>query len=181
MKNEVSVAELLVREGWGDHVPARSSRSRWRVVAVMVAVVLGCGVAALLRFSSGPSHPSNPDQVTLIGMPTRTSGLAGADATPSSDNPVPPNGTGAGGPATGTPAGHSSRGLTPWITSSETTPPSVPQTSETTSPRGDPPPTDSTTTPPSSPTTSPTAPSHNPPSTTTPTQPSACLLFIICI
>jgi hypothetical protein len=176
VKNEVSVAELLVREGWGDHVPARSSRSRWRVIAVMVAVVLGCGVAALLRFSSSPSHPSNPDQVTLIGMPARTSGVAGADATPSSDNPVPPNGTGAGGPGTGEPTGHAGRGLTPWITSSVTTPPPVPQTTETSSPRDDPPPTDSTTTTPSAPTSSPTAPSHTPT-----TQPTNCLLFIICI
>ena len=46
MNDEVSVAELLEREGWTE--AERAPRRRLRVIAVMLAVVMGCGVAAVL-------------------------------------------------------------------------------------------------------------------------------------
>jgi hypothetical protein len=131
--NEVSVAELLIREGWDQHVPPKA-RSRWRVVAVMVAVVLGCGVAAIVRFSSGAPEQQTPDLVSVIGMPPRTSGLAGADAIPSSDSPTSQDGT-TSDPGTST--GDSSGETTTSGTASVTTTPTTSETAPTTSGRDD--------------------------------------------
>ncbi len=85
MNDEVSVAELLVREGWGDEHPA--ARSRWRVVAVMLAVVIGCGTAAVLvAFNGTPREDAQEvDQIRVIPMPDRSTGLGGADQ--STDSP----------------------------------------------------------------------------------------------
>ncbi|WP_328446008.1 hypothetical protein [Amycolatopsis sp. NBC_00438] len=85
MNDEVSVAELLVREGWGD----RPVQSRWRVVAVMLAVVIGCGAAAVLvAFSSGQVHQDAApvDQIKVVPMPQRTTGLGGAGQATDSPN-----------------------------------------------------------------------------------------------
>jgi hypothetical protein len=85
VNDEVSVAELLVREGWGD----RPVQSRWRVVAVMLAVVIGCGAAAVLvAFSSGQvrQDAAPVDQIKVIPMPQRTTGLGGADQATDSPN-----------------------------------------------------------------------------------------------
>ncbi|WP_027945163.1 hypothetical protein [Amycolatopsis taiwanensis] len=46
MNDEVSVTEVMDRDGWPE-APSTAS-ARFRVVAVMLAVVLGCGLAALL-------------------------------------------------------------------------------------------------------------------------------------
>jgi hypothetical protein len=92
VNDEVSVAELLVREGWGD----RPVQSRWRVVAVMLAVVIGCGAAAVLvAFSSGQvrQDAAPVDQIQVIPMPQRTTGLGGADQ--ATDSP-PDGGIGGG-------------------------------------------------------------------------------------
>jgi hypothetical protein len=79
--DEVSVAELLEREGWRDAAPARSGRMR--VVAVMLAVVLGCGLAALL-VHFGSQHPETDSApFTLPHGPT--GGLAGGGV-PASPN-----------------------------------------------------------------------------------------------
>jgi hypothetical protein len=78
VNDEVSVAELLVREGWSDRPPAAS---RWRVVAVMLAVVIGCGTAAVLvAFSSHQvrQDAAPVDQIQVVPMPQRTTGLGGA-------------------------------------------------------------------------------------------------------
>ncbi|WIX80252.1 hypothetical protein QRX50_05540 [Amycolatopsis carbonis] len=75
---EVSVAELLVREGWGERLPP-PSRSRWRMVAVMVAVVVGCGAAAIL-VSFGTTANDEATRLTemkVIEMPDRTDGAGG--------------------------------------------------------------------------------------------------------
>ncbi|MDT7801882.1 MAG: hypothetical protein QOI78_5315 [Actinomycetota bacterium] len=92
MNDEVSVAELLVREGWGD----RPVQSRWRVVAVMLAVVIGCGAAAVLvAFSGGQvrQDAAPVDQIQVVPMPQRTTGLGGADQ--ATDSP-PDGGIGGG-------------------------------------------------------------------------------------
>ncbi|WP_072474983.1 hypothetical protein [Amycolatopsis australiensis] len=93
MNDEVSVAELLVREGWGDR--AGPGQSRWRVLAVMLAVVVGCGVAAVLVGLSGHGrqNASPVDQIQVIPFPQRTTGLGGADQ--ATDSP-PDGGTGGG-------------------------------------------------------------------------------------
>lgn len=79
MNDEVSVAELLVREGWGDR--PGPGQSRWRVVAVMLAVIVGCGAAAaLVAFGGNERQDAAPvDQIQVIPFPQRTTGLGGAD------------------------------------------------------------------------------------------------------
>ncbi|RSM39168.1 hypothetical protein DMA12_30570 [Amycolatopsis balhimycina DSM 5908] len=79
MNDEISVAELLVREGWGDKPPPASAR--WRVVAVMLAVVIGCGAAAVLvAFGGTTRQDAAPvDQIQVIPFPQRTTGLGGVD------------------------------------------------------------------------------------------------------
>lgn len=93
MNDEVSVAELLVREGWGDR--PEGGPSRWRVVAVMLAVVVGCGAAAVLVALSGKARQdaSPVDQIQVIPFPQRTTGLGGAGQ--ATDSP-PEGGTGGG-------------------------------------------------------------------------------------
>ncbi|MEU7783903.1 hypothetical protein [Amycolatopsis sp. NPDC049159] len=93
MNDEVSVAELLVREGWGDRTGP--GQSRWRVLAVMLAVVIGCGAAAVLVGLGGKGTPdaSAVDQIQVIPFPQRTTGLGGADQ--ATDSP-PEGGTGGG-------------------------------------------------------------------------------------
>jgi len=73
VNDEVSVAELLEREGWTEVEPPR--RGRLRVLAVMMAVVTGCGLAAILvHFGSQPET----DSPSLFGLPHGpTGGLAG--------------------------------------------------------------------------------------------------------
>ncbi|GHF44237.1 hypothetical protein FHX82_001884 [Amycolatopsis bartoniae] len=73
MNDEVSVAELLEREGWGE--PPSKPNGRMRVVAVMLAVVLGCGIAALLVHFGSQSTQADG---TLFQLPHGpTGGLAG--------------------------------------------------------------------------------------------------------
>ncbi|GLY40969.1 hypothetical protein Amsp01_069920 [Amycolatopsis sp. NBRC 101858] len=93
MNDEVSVAELLVREGWGDR--SGTGQSRWRVLAVMLAVVIGCGAAAVLVGLSGKGteNASPVDQIQVIPFPQRTTGLGGAGQ--ATDSP-PEGGTGGG-------------------------------------------------------------------------------------
>lgn len=168
--DEVSVAEILVREGWSHHVPPRS-RSRWRVILVMVAVVLGCGTAAMLvRTGHSADHQAQPLEQIIIEMPQRTSGIAGADATPAPEQSNVPGGTGAGsrttGPRTSGEQGTTTRpvsspGHTSASTSGTTTPRVTPSTT------GRPSPGTTSTTPSNSPSSSPP-----PPPTTSP-----CFLF----
>ncbi|MFJ9784160.1 hypothetical protein ACIRSS_31585 [Amycolatopsis sp. NPDC101161] len=93
MNDEVSVAELLVREGWGER--SGPGQSRWRVLAVMLAVVIGCGAAAVLvgLGGKGRQDASPVDQIQVIPFPQRTTGLGGADQ--ATDSP-PEGGTGGG-------------------------------------------------------------------------------------
>ncbi|WP_236796626.1 hypothetical protein [Amycolatopsis sp. GM8] len=74
MNDEVSVAALLEREGWEE--PRRRPNGRMRMTAVMLAVVLGCGLAALLvHFGSQSSEADSPSVFNLPHPPT--GGLAG--------------------------------------------------------------------------------------------------------
>ncbi|WP_372671484.1 hypothetical protein [Amycolatopsis kentuckyensis] len=93
MNDEVSVAELLVREGWGER--SGPGQSRWRVLAVMLAVVIGCGAAAVLvgLGGKGTENASPVDQIQVIPFPQRTTGLGGAGQ--ATDSP-PEGGTGGG-------------------------------------------------------------------------------------
>ncbi|MGV9300204.1 hypothetical protein [Amycolatopsis sp. NPDC003676] len=89
MNDEVSVAELLVREGHERRIPP-PSRSRWRMVSVMLAVIVGCGAAAML-VSYGTTASDGASRITemrVIEMPDRTGGAGGVDET----NPPTPTG-----------------------------------------------------------------------------------------
>ncbi len=79
--DDVSVADLLIREGWDDHEESRA-KSRWRVIAVTIGVVVACGAAAVLfGFDSEPEQNAQPNQISVIEMPKRPSENRGADAT----------------------------------------------------------------------------------------------------
>lgn len=173
MDDEVSVAELLVREGWGDD-ESHAARSRWRVVAVMLAVVIGCGTAAVLvAFNGTPREDAQQvDQIRVIPMPERTTGLGGADQSTDS-----PNEGGVGGGTANEPGG-THTGTTHTVAHNET---STAPTSE--APASAPPATSGTSSPflptagslTSEPTQLPVPPPPPPPTTTTR---QICVLFI---
>ncbi|MGW4483969.1 hypothetical protein ACWEOE_09035 [Amycolatopsis sp. NPDC004368] len=93
MDEEVSVADLLVREGWGERLPP-PSRSRWRMVAVMAAVVVGCGAAAILVGfgTTANDEATRLTEMKVIEMPDRTDGAGGV----SESNPPPATIAGSG-------------------------------------------------------------------------------------
>lgn len=81
MDDDVSVADLLIREGWDDYEESRK-KSRWRVVAVVIAVVVACGAAGILvGFGSDPEQNAQEKQISVIEMPKRPSENGGADVT----------------------------------------------------------------------------------------------------
>ncbi|MFJ7210687.1 hypothetical protein [Amycolatopsis sp. NPDC098790] len=169
MNDEVSVAELLVREGWGER--SGPGQSRWRVLAVMLAVVIGCGAAAVLvgLGGKGTENASPVDQIQVIPFPGRTTGLGGADQ--ATDSP-PEGGTGGGDvvPGVGVPR----ETVTEVPGSDPTTESSTdPGTTTTTPTSGDPSsPVTTTTTPPSG--------GQLPPPTTTQPKPRPSCILIIC-
>ncbi|MEU0531019.1 hypothetical protein [Amycolatopsis tolypomycina] len=178
MNDEVSVAELLVREGWGDR--AEPGQSRWRVVAVMLAVIVGCGAAAaLVAFGGKERQDASPvDQIQVIPFPQRTTGLGGADQ--ATDSP-PDGGIGGGTGGDVVTASNEHRGTVtevpgrdPATTGSTSTGTAAPTATST---GADPSTTGSaTTTPPGNP-----PPSTRPPApTTTPRAEPSCVLVIIC-
>lgn len=159
MNDEVSVAELLVREGWGER--SGPGQSRWRVLAVMLAVVIGCGAAAVLvgLGGKGRQDASPVDQIQVIPFPQRTTGLGGADQ--ATDSP-PEGGTGGGDVVPGVgvpretvtevpgtdPTTRSSSAATPITTPTSGDPSSSVTSTTTTPPSGQqPPPPHPTTTP----------------------------------
>jgi hypothetical protein len=178
VNDEVSVAELLVREGWGDR--PGPGQSRWRVVAVMLAVIVGCGAAAALVALGGKERQdaSPVDQIQVIPFPQRTTGLGGADQ--ATDSP-PDGGIGGGtggevvtasgehrGTVTEVPGrdpateSNSTGTATPTATSAGSDPSTT--GSPTTTPTGKPPPS-----------------AGNPPApTSTPRPQPSCILGIIC-
>lgn len=88
MDDEVSVAELLEREGWTE--AEQRAKGKLRVMAVMLAVIVGCGLAALLvHFGSQDPQADAPSLLDLPHGPT--GGLAGGGV-PS--NPPPTEQTG---------------------------------------------------------------------------------------
>ena len=107
MNEEVSVADLLVREGWGERVPP-PSRSRWRMVAVMLAVVVGCGAGAVLVGfgTTANDTAAHVTEMKVIEMPDRTGGAGGVSET----NPPTDGGTSGGegqqSSSTGRPSDH---------------------------------------------------------------------------
>jgi hypothetical protein len=92
VNNEVPVAQLLVREGRNRSGPP-NTRSRSRVIAVLLSVVLGCGAAAVMvSVGSSVQQQAQPtDRIGTVQMPQRTDGNAGADTTldPESSSGVP--------------------------------------------------------------------------------------------
>jgi hypothetical protein len=168
VNDEVSVAELLVREGWGDR--SGPGQSRWRVLAVMLAVVIGCGAAAVLVGLSGKGteNASPVDQIQVIPFPGRTTGLGGADQ--ATDSP-PEGGTGGGDvvPGVGVPR----ETVTEVPGTDPTTESSTTDTATTTTPTSGDPGSSAT------PTTTP-AGGQPPAHTTTQTQPRPSCILIIC-
>ncbi|WP_051166255.1 hypothetical protein [Amycolatopsis orientalis] len=179
MHDEVSVAELLVREGHERRIPP-PSRSRWRMVAVMLAVIVGCGAAATL-VSYGTTANDGAARITemrVIEMPDRIDGAGGVDET----NPPTPTGeeteegTAGAGDAPSTkpnvnPFGEDSTPDHP--TDSAPAHPSSSERPETTAPTG-----------PTEPTRPPSS-SSAPPSSSQSSSPSSheppCVLNIICL
>jgi hypothetical protein len=82
VNNEVLVAELLAREGGGQPVPP-ASRSRWRVVAVLAAIVLGCGIGVVLDRAGTPAEQqARPvGQSSAVDMPQHSDGSVSAGTT----------------------------------------------------------------------------------------------------
>jgi hypothetical protein len=169
VNDEVSVAELLVREGWGDR--SGPGQSRWRVLAVMLAVVIGCGAAAVLVGLSGKGteNASPVDQIQVIPFPGRTTGLGGADQ--ATDSP-PEGGTGGGDVVPG--AGVPRETVTEVPGTDPTTESSTGSATPTTTPTsvGDP-----TSSPTSTPTSTPPR-GQAPAPTPTPTRRTTCVLVI---
>ncbi|WP_410562083.1 hypothetical protein [Amycolatopsis sp. cmx-4-61] len=179
MNDEVSVAELLVREGWGDR--PGPGQSRWRVVAVMLAVIVGCGAAAaLVAFSGKERQDASPvDQIQVIPFPQRTTGLGGADQ--ATDSP-PDGGIGGGTGGDVVTASNEHRGTVTEVpgrapatgsSTPATTTPTAPSSGSVPSTTGNP-----TTTPPGNPA-PPSAGHPSAPATTrAPPRPTSCFLII---
>ncbi|HET6500102.1 MAG TPA: hypothetical protein VFG87_04980 [Amycolatopsis sp.] len=90
MNDEVSVTELD-RERWAESPYAE--RSRFRVVMVMLAVVLGCGLAALLVHIGSEQQRADGPNSAVFNLPHGpTGGLAGGGV-PASDYPTEVTGT----------------------------------------------------------------------------------------
>jgi hypothetical protein len=169
VNNEVSVAELYLREGRTERFPPPSG-SRWRLITVMAAVVIGCGAAALL-LRPGASVEHGAQQARQLGsieMPQRTAGIAGADATPDQVPTKGPDGAGHGAapPATDT-TGETISADRPAETPATSSQAGAP---ETAAPRSDPSRTPSTRY---------SAKSPTPPRTAT-SDPKPCWFFVFC-
>ncbi|GAB3481035.1 hypothetical protein [Amycolatopsis cihanbeyliensis] len=96
--DEVTVVELLEREGWDERVPPRPG-SRLRVLAVMGAVVFGCGVAAAVvsTLPGDREQSQGLDEPSIIRFPERTAITMGPDEEESEQGgPAEPTGTSSG-------------------------------------------------------------------------------------
>lgn len=163
MDDDVSVADLLIREGWDDHEESRT-KSRWRVVAVVIAVVVACGAAGVLvGFGSDPEQNAQENRISTIEMPKRPSENGGADATSAEPTTQAGTGGGTGGDSSSRPTKASSSRRT--SSSAPRTSDSSVATTSSTSEREDPPaPTGSSGVP------QPPNPTPQPPPSTTPTE-----------
>lgn len=84
MNDDVSVATLSDPEGQYD-APS-SAASRFRVVAVMLAVVLGCGLAAILVHMASTEQRADDQGPSVFDVPHGpTGGLAGGGVPSSED------------------------------------------------------------------------------------------------
>lgn len=180
MNDEVSVAELLVREGWGDR--PGPGQSRWRVVAVMLAVIVGCGAAAVLvAFGGKDRQDASPvDQIQVIPFPQRTTGLGGADQ--ATDSPRD-GGIGGGTGGDVVPASGEHRGTVTEVPGRNPATPSSATGTGTATPTGTPSgsePSATGTPTPTSPGNVPPSGGHSPAPATTPRSEPPCLLGIIC-
>ncbi|MEV4051525.1 hypothetical protein AB0J55_10095 [Amycolatopsis sp. NPDC049688] len=177
MNDEVSVAELLMREGWGDR--PGPGQSRWRVVAVMLAVIVGCGAAAaLVAFGGKERQDASPvDQIQVIPFPQRTTGLGGADQ--ATDSP-PDGGIGGGTGGDVVTASNEHRGTVTEVPGRDPAPTGT-GTTGTATPTATPSGSDPSTT--GSPTVTPTGnppPSPSRPPSTPPAPPRTSCFLIIC-
>ncbi|MEV7093352.1 hypothetical protein AB0M80_11000 [Amycolatopsis sp. NPDC051045] len=180
MNDEVSVAELLIREGWGDR--PGPGQSRWRVVAVMLAVIVGCGAAAVLvAFGNDKvrQDASPVDQIQVIPFPQRTTGLGGADQ--ATDSP-PDGGIGGGTGGDVVTAAGEHRGTVTEVPGSTPATPSggTGTAAPTATPSGADPSATATTTTPTRTGNPPPPGGQSPAPTTTPRSQPSCVLVIIC-
>ena len=85
MNDEVSVTEILEREGWQED--PSGPRSRFRVIAVLLAVVLGCGLAAILVHIGSQDSRTDSNGPAVFNLPHGpTGGLAGGGVPASPDD-----------------------------------------------------------------------------------------------
>lgn len=175
MSDDVSVAELLEREGWTEQ--ERTPRSRVQVVAVMLAVIVGCGLAAIMVKLGADAQTD--DSGAVYSLPhAPTGGLAGGGL-PENRNTSQRTKTSTTVVVTNESTGSAGEGI-PWLTTprsstrtetvaTTTTPPGSPtepgdpSTGGTTGPGDTGDPTDGTTT------------------TRTRWTPPSCVLVIICV
>ncbi|MFD2417321.1 hypothetical protein [Amycolatopsis pigmentata] len=84
MNDDVSVARLSEPEG--HHDAPSSAASRFRLVAVMLAVVLGCGLAAILVHLASTQQRADDQGQSVFDVPHGpTGGLAGGGVPSSMD------------------------------------------------------------------------------------------------
>ncbi|PXY27340.1 hypothetical protein [Prauserella muralis] len=171
MDNDVSVTRLP-DDDWNDRgLPGPGSR--FRVVAVMGAVVIGCLVAALVVGITGGGFDEH-DERAIVALPEATSGVAGPDTTPTTEVTFTtgnPEGGGTPVQATTTSSAASTSTTTTTSSSTTTTTTSVPTSSVvTTTTTAQPDPIEPDPSQPGGPTTSQPTPPNSPPPTT-PTEP----------
>ncbi|TKG71579.1 hypothetical protein [Prauserella endophytica] len=176
MYDDASVTRLSDEDRWNDRVPP-GPRSRLRVLAVMGAVVIGCGVAAFfVTTEGGDDEPTpDPDDAVVIALPTRTSGTAGPDTTPTREITRSPTTVDPGEPETSEATTTTDETTTTTTTTEATTTTTEPEPE----PTGEEPPDPSALEePPPSPTSS--SSSQAPTTTTTPPEDDDCWFWIFC-
>lgn len=138
MNDEAAVTELIDRDGWPE-APSTAG-SRFRVGVAMVAVVLGCGLAALLVHIGSEQQRADSPNSTTFDLPHGPSGgLAGGGVPASPERTTEITGTSTRITVTNEPPPTLVNGL-PWATPQHPTstvtvtqPPTRGSTSTTTS------------------------------------------------
>ncbi|RBM13864.1 hypothetical protein DI005_30325 [Prauserella sp. PE36] len=173
MYDDASVTRLSDEDRWNDRVPP-GPRSRLRVLAVMGAVVIGCGVAAFfVTTEGGDDEPTpDPDDAVVIALPTRTSGIAGPDTAPTREITRSPTTVDPGEPETSEATTTTDETTTTTEATTTTTEPEPEPTGE------EPPDPSAPEEPPPSPTSS--SSSQAPTTTTTPPEDDDCWFWIFC-
>ncbi|HKS46883.1 MAG TPA: hypothetical protein VJT49_17585 [Amycolatopsis sp.] len=114
MNDEVSVTELLEREGWPEEAPSAAA-SRFPVVMVMVAVVLGCGLAAILVHIGSSEQKADNTNPAVFDVPHGPPGGLAGGGVPATTDETEVTGTSSSITVTNEAAPGGSNGL-PWAT-----------------------------------------------------------------